>query len=370
MGLKEGILNIWSSDYVQKNPNKAYKVTYPSEYPAVAGFLNGGPEPANWRNFSKLGAGLCELEVERRALATEPPPLPPQGAYWIGDFAADAQDFSKFDTHDSRNIYFNDWAVGNTRDITIVPKPAGSIYKHSDFMCRVIANNKNPSNSNSGQTVNLWQPGAYGQPWVKGNTVWCRSILVIPDGTDPRYPGKLTPVPGDGVDNDFHVVMEWHKNDGAGAPGPTSSKLETSMKGGKPCLIFKPIGGLAGAVHGKYLFETDAVQNENNSNNNVTGNVQPLKFNHEYDLLFEWVLDPDPAKGKVRWYVDGNLRADVKIGTMFQKSDGSTPGLSFQSGMYRSYPFYGGRATDTTDENEHIYIVAMLAGPTRESVGA
>lgn len=288
-------------------------------------------KPYNWPNTSWGRAFDLLNAIGQQEEPPPPPPPPPQGAYWIGDFRSGS--LAGFDTHDSRDIYFDDWAVGRTRDLTVVPKPAGSVYPASSYMCRVIANNKNPSNSNSGQTVNLWEPGAYGQPWVKGNTVWCRTILVIPNGTDPRYPGKLTPVPGDGVDNDFHVISEWHKNDGAGAPGPTSSKLETSMKSGKPCLIFKPIGGLAGAVHGKYLFETDAVQNESNSNNNVTGNVQPLKFNHEYDFLFEWVLDPDPARGRVRWFVDGNLRADVKIGTMFQKSDGSTPGLSFQSGM-------------------------------------
>jgi bisphosphoglycerate-independent phosphoglycerate mutase (AlkP superfamily) len=65
MGLKEAIQNIWASDYVQKNPNKQYKVTYADEYAKVAAYINGGAEP-NWSSFSKLGKGLCESEKVRR----------------------------------------------------------------------------------------------------------------------------------------------------------------------------------------------------------------------------------------------------------------------------------------------------------------
>lgn len=77
MGLQEALSNIWSSDYVQKNPNKAYKVSYQAEYSSVAAFLNGGPEP-NWSNFSKLGKGLCEAEKHRRGeIIVTPDPVPP-----------------------------------------------------------------------------------------------------------------------------------------------------------------------------------------------------------------------------------------------------------------------------------------------------
>ncbi len=101
----------------------------------------------------------------------------------------------------------------------------------------------------------------------------------------------------------------------------------------------------------------------------IGGSVVPLKFNHEYDMLFKWTLDPDPSVGRVEWYVDGNLRASVKIGTMFQKSDGSVPGLSFQAGIYRNYPTWAGNVTSTTSANEHVYVEALLTGPTRASVG-
>lgn len=92
MGLKEAIQNIWASDYVQKNPNKAYKVSYEAEYAAVAGYLNGGAEP-NWSGYSKLGQGLCEAEKHRRAETAptpeppEPTPEPPVGkAYFVSDY--------------------------------------------------------------------------------------------------------------------------------------------------------------------------------------------------------------------------------------------------------------------------------------------
>ncbi len=78
MGLQEALQNIWSSDYVQKNPNKAYKTSYGSEYAAVAAYLNGGAEP-NWSGFSKMGKGLCEVEKERRLAVppVDPPPVDP-----------------------------------------------------------------------------------------------------------------------------------------------------------------------------------------------------------------------------------------------------------------------------------------------------
>ena len=73
--LSSAIQNIWSSDYVQKNPNKAYKASYQAEYNAVATYINGGVRP-NPANYSKLGKGLVEAEDVRRG-GIVPPPLPP-----------------------------------------------------------------------------------------------------------------------------------------------------------------------------------------------------------------------------------------------------------------------------------------------------
>lgn len=76
MGLQEAINNIWSSDYVQKNPNRSYKTASQVEYNAVAAYLAGGPEP-NWSTFTKLGKGLCEAEKHRRGEVVTP--VPPAG---------------------------------------------------------------------------------------------------------------------------------------------------------------------------------------------------------------------------------------------------------------------------------------------------
>lgn len=75
--LDHAIQSIWGSDYVQKNPNKAYKVTYPQEYAAVAAYINGGARPADSVVKSALGKGLVEAEDVLRGLAPPPPPPPP-----------------------------------------------------------------------------------------------------------------------------------------------------------------------------------------------------------------------------------------------------------------------------------------------------
>lgn len=354
-------------------PSQSYAKDNPVEWQKVKAYFEGGARPTGV--VTEMGLGLIEVEDERRVVEPPPPdpdpPGAPTGYFWKGDFANNAQDFSAFDMHDTRTNIFNDWAVGSTRDVTIVPKPVGSRYPWSNYSCRVICNNQNPSNSQSGQTVNLWETGAYGQPWVRGNTVWCRVFILVPDGTDPNYPGKLTPIGGDGVSSSWHVLAEWHKNDGAGAPGPTSSKLEIGYgQNGFASLMFHPFGGTGSST---WLFETDQVQTTANgvggSTGPIGGNPIRLKFNHWYDLLWRWYLQPD-SSGEIDWYVDGNLRADLNRSNLFQKSDGSVPGISFQAGMYRNYPTWGGHTTNTTNQNEHVYIGPMLAGPTRASVGA
>lgn len=301
--------------------------------------------------------------------STPPPPGEPTGYYYRGDFRAGGQDFSAFDTHDVRFATFTDWAVGQTKDAVIVAKPAGSIYPWSNYMARIICNNALPSSSQSGQNIMLWETNGYGAPWVNGNELWSRAIIVLPNGKDPRYPGKITPVNGDGVSKPFHVLVEWHKNDDAGAIGPTSSKLEIGWGQAGPCLLFHPFG----AGDSTWMFETDQVQTEANGVGGSTGAIGgtfiPLKFNHEYDLLWRWKLSPDPAVGQVDWYVDGVLRGKIKMPTLFKTSSGAVPGISFQSGIYRNFPTYLGNVTQTTNENEHMYIVAMLSGPTRASVG-
>ena len=45
--LKAALTLLWSDDYTQKNPSKSYKASFPSEYNALAAFLNGGADPGD-----------------------------------------------------------------------------------------------------------------------------------------------------------------------------------------------------------------------------------------------------------------------------------------------------------------------------------
>jgi hypothetical protein len=80
--LANALTNIWGSDYVQKNPTRAYKVSYNAEYLAVSAYLNGGARPANPATFSKLGRGLVEAEDVQRGVVPPPDP-PPSGQLGI-----------------------------------------------------------------------------------------------------------------------------------------------------------------------------------------------------------------------------------------------------------------------------------------------
>lgn len=83
--------NLWTSDYVQKNPNKAYKTQYNTEYMTIAQYMNGGTRP-NPTNYSKMGKVLVGLEDQRRANV---PPVPPVGEIpiYVADF--ETGDFSQ-----------------------------------------------------------------------------------------------------------------------------------------------------------------------------------------------------------------------------------------------------------------------------------
>lgn len=128
MSLDSGLDNVWSSDYVQINPTKAYKVKYKDEYTKVAAYLNGGPEP-NWQAFSKLGKGLCEIEEARRLNEVpdpdpepepDPDPVPdpaPPGSIPMNRFAHidSSQDHEKYINRWDRrgtNSFHNDSVTG------------------------------------------------------------------------------------------------------------------------------------------------------------------------------------------------------------------------------------------------------------------
>lgn len=71
--------NLWTSAYVQQNPNKSYKNQYNAEYTAIAQYISGGTRP-NPANYSKMGKVLVGIEDQRRAAVGTPvPPDPPTG---------------------------------------------------------------------------------------------------------------------------------------------------------------------------------------------------------------------------------------------------------------------------------------------------
>lgn len=332
--------------------------------------------------FSAANSLLHSVDI---GLAEPPignPPVAPVGFFWKGD---PANGYTDFDTHETwQNVLVNDPYFGNNVHATAIIQQASDATPWSGSIYRMIVANTQangttfPSGSLSGTTINVWEPGSYTNAWEQsGHTTWFHGSFLIPNGTDPRYLGKLTPVSGDGVGSPFHVLMEWHINDSwfashGGTPN-TSTKLEIGWNDNYgPALIFKPVGGLAGSVRYSYFFETNQTQTKANDlvngGSGPTGTVQPLRYNHWYDILVKMVLSSDPAVGYIEWYVDGNLRFQDNIATLVQATDLTTPGISFQAGMYRNYPTYGGNVTSTTNANEHIYVGPMVTGPTRISV--
>lgn len=278
-----------------------------------------------------------------------PAPSEPSDAFF---FEAMQTGFSQFDTHEAHV------AEGGVT-IVNVPSPWGP------KSCRVICSQRFGSPSSTGAITNLWVPGNYSNPWAQdGAKTWFHLGILFPDGTDSRYPGKIAISPGDGVSSPWHIFQEWHKNDGQNAPGPTSTKTELASR----ALLHKTLGG---KTNTKILwwYETDQVQNETNgvggqSSGPIGGNPIPIKFNHWYDILTYFEFSPDPTKGLVEWYVDGVLRGRGRWPTMPQRSDGVTPGLSYQAGMYRD------NAVGGTHGDETVYLGLMAVGPTRASVGA
>lgn len=260
--------------------------------------------------------------------------------------------FSQFDTHEAHV------AEGGVK-IVDVSSPWGP------KSCRVIVSQNFGSPSQTGAITNLWVPGGYSLPWMQvGAKTWFHLGVLFPDGTDSRYPGKIAVSPGDGVSSPWHIFQEWHKNDGAGAPGPTSTKTELSGR----ALLHKTLGGKTSPKI-LWWYETDQVQNETNgvggsSSGPIGGNPIAIQFNHWYRILTYIEFSPDPNVGKIDWYVDGSLRGRGKWPTMPQRSDGVTPGLSWQAGMYRD------NAVGGTHGDETVYLGLMAAGPSRASVGA
>jgi hypothetical protein len=302
----------------------------------------------------------------------------PSGYYWLGDFRADAQNYSAFDTHDANLANtINDPTLGTSAGSVIVAKQA-PIYTASAYSSRQLAADAFPSSSTSGAASVLWQPGSYSNAWEQqGAHTWFRMIFLLPDGTDPNYPGKFLPRAGDGLSGTWHTLMEWHiDNSGLNAHGgftaPSSTMIEvgynTSTFGG-PCLLLRSVGGVYNSNVLHYIIETN--QTQHNVNDLVTGTTTPrwagtpqlLQYNHWYDVLVYQEFDASPTIGYLEWWVDGNLRYADHLPTLVGAKDGWQGGVAFEGGLYRH------TALEPNSPNEVIYMQMMAAGPTRASVG-
>lgn len=313
--------------------------------------------------------------------AVAPPGPTPSGYYWLGDYAAGGQDFTAFDTHDMHLLEtINDPTVGLTKGAVIVPMQVDN-YPASQYACRCVVSNDFGSSSLSGAVTVPWMGGTnYGQAWVQqGAETWFRTRFLIPDGTNPSFPGRLVPVPGDGVSSTWHIPVEWHQNNdyfvAHGGGGPTSTQVGIYKASLGTSMVFKPLGGLNGHLTQYYIMMTDKTQTKANSiagsfTGVPNGTVQPLRFNHWYDMLFYFVFDPDPTIGYIEWWVDGVKVFGDHLGSMVQAANGVSPGVGFEGGLYRGGASSSGGGVQTNTFNEILYQGMMGAGPTPSSLGA
>jgi hypothetical protein len=329
------------------------------------------PSMATKYGKALVAAGKSHMSVVDLGAVWTPPNspggTPPSGYHWLADFSSGTQDFSMFDTHDANlGSTVNDPIHGTTRGCTVVPKPSNSgVATWSNFMCRVVVSQNFGSSSSTGAITFLWEPGAYGNSWEQqGAHTWFRLIFLIPDGSNVNYPGFLNASSGDGVSSPWHIFKEFHKNDGASAPGPTSSKMEL----GQTAMINKVLGSQSpGTTTIWWSYATDQVQSPSNgvggSTGPILGTPEPIVKNHWYDSLHYFEFQPN-STGYSEWWLDGIKRTQGNYGNIPQRSDTVVPGLSFQAGIYRD------NAVGGTHGNETIYIALMASGPTRASVGA
>lgn len=349
MGLQEAIQNIWSSDYVQKNPNKAYKTSYAAEYAAVGAYINGGAEPANWQTFSKLGKGLVEAEKERRGEVVTPvPPDPtpvPSDAYFVSDYSS-----GKFGPPWTTLFYCGNpgfvdlkqtGPVASTPDgrASIVNDPAGSGTKVARFEIRdsdppwqaVQTSHKCEVRTEGQQTLN--KSGV-----AVGDVRWVSALMYCPWTASEKFEVAQG-------SNDWNDYLEFHSTGNyisalSMAPWGTA----TNQK-----MYFRSDGG--------NYSQTGTPNYEQINLWDVTdGSGQPIMANHNrwISLVFGVRFAPDNT-GWLEVWVDGkNVYPRKNRPTIWTQDVGT--GIYFKHGLYNdlaggNYPvsgrtvMYQGRAT-------------------------
>jgi hypothetical protein len=159
--------------------------------------------------------------------------------------------------------------------------------------------------------------------------------VAFPNGTDLRFPGKFT---HSVISSGWDMFLEWHS-----APGAGYSSYVGVWGSDPPVLMLRPAGGNVSSQTLGWIRDT-----------------QPLQFNHWYDIVVHQVFSADPSTGLIEWWVDGRLLYSAHVPTLTRRTDGTTPPVSLQAGLYR-----GPSRVDT----DTIYVDGVRAGPTRASVG-
>lgn len=220
----------------------------------------------------------------------------------------------------------------------------------------------------------------------EGATAVYRLRVLLPSGTDARYPGKFHAHPpagqpastGDGP-GAWNTFLSFHEKaaDGIGQVGGMSPALGRSAWQGSPgCLQMKWVGGRGFAAWIEHR-EGDG-----------TGKVLPLRFDHWYDIVLRVLWSGRDDGGFAECWVDGQKwfgpgykylhgaewrTLPARWPTLWRHEDGRTATCHTTVGHYRrgsrSYPG-ATRAAFADYGDDTIYMDEFLVGPTLASVGA
>jgi polysaccharide lyase-like protein len=198
--IRAGLTDVWSSDFVQANPKKAYAGYYPAEYDAVAAYLAGGPAP-NLTGFSKLGRGLCAIEAARRSLEPPPPdPEPTTPPRWNGDW--ETGDLTQYGGVERKMTVNPDgsktWVPINQR-VFVTQGVDGVTPLQGNWFAKVLVKPGDKYGGSSGERVLIrqYEPIAMRSEGYECWLVW----------------GVLFPTSW----QDAWVVAQWHQNGGSGS---------------------------------------------------------------------------------------------------------------------------------------------------------
>lgn len=291
---------------------------------------------------------VAYLREQAQPVPPPPPPPPATGVlYFNGDLTTG--DLSQWpDRHDMN--------LGES-------PPGVSVEKRGDgnYWARIFCDPRYASTSVSGPATVLWAPGSYTAPWLnEGADTYFAAHYRFPEISDPQFPGSFVPMPSAGWGSDFDILMEWHAAEGAGY----STHIGIWRGSSSPYLLLRTSIG----AQWYYIGQTDRVQTKANTlaqGGSPNGVLQPLKRNHDYEIVVRTVFSRDPSVGRIQWWVDDVLTFDDHLQTMNVTAGGTVPGVGFENGLYRGV---GPDATNAPVDT--IYLRGVKAGSTREIVTA